>query len=146
MVIVGAVHIAQPLVMIARECGYQPIVVDPREGFAGQARFPQTRIEQDWPDEALAKIAIDSITCVVILSYESKLDDSALIAAPRSDAFCIGTLGSTRIQEARLLQAGFSEQDIARIHGPVGIKFGGRHPAEIEVSIMVEVTRVLLTS
>lgn len=149
MVIVGAVHIAQPLVMMARECGYQPIVVDPREGFAAQARFPQTRIEQDWPDEAIAKITIDSRTCVVTLSHDTKLDDPALIAALRSDAFYIGALGSTRTHEARvarLLQAGFSAQDIARIHGPVGIKLGGRHPAEIAVSIMAEVTRVLRTS
>lgn len=143
MVIVGAVHIAQPLVRMARDCDYLPIVVDPRSGFATAARFPDTQIVCDWPDDALRGIGLDARTCVVTLSHDPKIDDPALMAAMRSDVFYIGALGSVRSHAARVArfaEAGFGPYETARIHGPVGIKLGGRHPAEIAVSIMAEIT------
>ena len=145
MVIVGAVHIAQPLLMMAQACGYEVIVVDPRDAFATFARFPEAQIVTEWPDEALGQIGLDARTCVVTLSHDPKLDDPAIMAALRSEVFYIGALGSTRTHEkriARLMSMGFSKDAIARVHGPVGLPLGGRHPAEIAVSIMAQVTQL----
>ncbi len=149
LVIVGAVHIAQPLVAMARSCGYQPIVVDPRAAFATDKRFPETMLIDDWPDAALRALNLDRRTAVVTLSHDPKLDDPALITALDSDAFYIGSLGSKRTHAkrvGRLAEAGFSDTQIARIHGPVGLDLGGRQPAEIAVSIMAQITQILRRS
>ena len=146
MVIVGAVHIAQPLVAMARSCGYDPLIVDPREAFGSAARFPGETISHDWPDEALAGFGLDSRTAVVTLTHDPKLDDPAIAAALRSEVFYLGCLGSTRTHAkrvARLAEAGFSETEIARIHAPVGLDIGAQSPAEIAISVMAEITRVL---
>lgn len=142
MIIVGAVHIAQPLVTMARACGYAPVVIDPRGAFGSEARFPGETIVDDWPDEAIAALKPDARTAVVTLTHDPKLDDPAIQAALRSDVFYLGCLGSTRTHAkrvARLQEAGFSQAEIARIHAPVGLDIGGRQPAEIAVSIMAEV-------
>lgn len=142
MIIVGAVHIAQPLVAMARACGYAPTLIDPRGAFGSEARFPGEVIVDDWPDEAMATLKPDARTAVVTLTHDPKLDDPAIQAVLRSDAFYLGCLGSTRTHAkrvARLQEAGFSQADIARIHAPVGLDIGGRQPAEIAVSIMAEV-------
>jgi len=146
MIIIGAVHIAQHLVAMARACGYRPIVVDPRPAFASDARFPGETIVDDWPDEALRDLKIDARTAIVTLTHDPKLDDPAIVTALESDAFYIGCLGSTRTHAKRIERlkgVDFKEADIARIHGPVGLDLGGRHPAEIAVSIMAQVTQVL---
>ncbi len=146
MVVVGAVHIAQHLLPMARACGYDPILVDPRPAFGSEARFPGQRIVEDWPDEALAAIGLDARTAVVTLTHDPKLDDPAIRAALGSEAFYLGCLGSTRTHAkrvARLTEAGFGAGAIDRIHAPVGLDLGGRSPAEIAVSIMAEITRVL---
>lgn len=146
LVIVGAVHIAQALVPMARIAGYDPVVVDPRGAFGSEARFPETRLVADWPDEALEEIGVDSRTALVLLTHDPKLDDPALHVALRSGCFYIGALGSTRTHAARvarLEKAGFDAADIARIHGPVGLDIGAAGPAEIAVSILGEMTRVL---
>ena len=146
MIIVGAVHIAQPLVGMARACGYAPVLIDPRAAFGSAERFPGEVIVEDWPDEALAALKPDARTAVVTLTHDPKLDDPAIVTALRSDVFYLGCLGSTRTHAkrvARLQEAGFSEEDIARIHAPVGLDLGGRHPAEIAVSIMAQVTAQL---
>lgn len=146
MIIVGAVHIAQVLVPMARACGYDPILIDPRGAFGSAARFPDETIIEDWPDEAMAALVPDARTAVVTLTHDNKLDDPALQAALASDAFYIGSLGSTRTHAKRLerLQAaGASPAQIARIHGPVGLKIGAKSPAEIAISILAEVTAVL---
>jgi len=143
LVIVGAVHIAQPLSRMAAETGYEVIVVDPRGAFASDARFPGTRLERDWPDEALAALALDSRTAVVTLTHDPKLDDPALQVALRSPAFYVGSLGSRRTQDrrlARLRAEGFGERELARLHGPVGLDIGARSPAEIAVAILGQVT------
>lgn len=146
LIVVGAVHIAQALVPMARIAGYDPVLVDPRETFGSETRFPGERILHDWPDEAVSRIGLDGRTALVLLTHDPKLDDPALEQALRSSCFYIGALGSTRTHAkrvARLAEAGFSEADIARIHGPVGLDIGAAGPSEIAVSIMAEMTRVL---
>jgi xanthine dehydrogenase accessory factor len=146
MIIVGAVHIAQPLVAMARACGYAPTIVDPRPAFGSDARFPGEVIVDNWPDEALRALALDARTAVVTLTHDPKLDDPAIVTALESDVFYLGCLGSKRTHAkrvARLKEVGFSDADIARIHAPVGLDIGGRQPAEIAVSIMAQVTETL---
>lgn len=148
LVIVGAVHIAQALVPMAKIAGYDPAIVDPRETFGASARFPGETLLNDWPDEAVAKLGLDVRTALVLLTHDPKLDDPALELALRSGCFYIGALGSTRTQAKRverMTAAGFSEAEIGRIHGPVGLDIGASGPAEIAVSILAEMTRVLRT-
>ncbi len=146
MVIVGAVHIAQALVPMARVAGFDPIIVDPRAAFGSDARFPGETIVDDWPDEALEKIGLDARTALVLLTHDPKLDDPALHVALKSPVFYIGALGSKRTHAGRvdrLAQVGFSEDEIDRIHGPVGLNIGAASPAEIAVSILAETLQVL---
>lgn len=146
LIVVGAVHIAQTLVPMARHVGYDPVLVDPREAFGNQARFPGETILDDWPDEAVRAFGLDGRTALVLLTHDPKLDDPALIEALRSDVFYIGALGSTRTHARRLErlgEAGFSQAELARIHGPVGLDIGAAGPAEIALSILAEMTQVL---
>ncbi len=146
MIVVGAVHIAQALVPMARITGHDVTLIDPRETFAAAARFPGETILDDWPDEAMARLGLDPRTSVVTLSHDPKIDDPAIMAALGSDVFYLGCLGSTRTHAkrvARLVAAGFDEAAIARIHAPVGLDIGARTPAEIAVSILAEITASL---
>ncbi|WP_299674687.1 XdhC family protein [uncultured Roseobacter sp.] len=146
LVIVGAVHIAQALVPMARIAGYDPYIVDPRAAFGSEARFPGERIVSEWPDEALEEIGVDSRTAVVLLTHDPKLDDPALLIALRSRAFYIGALGSKRTHAARLNrleEAGMTPKALERIHGPIGLDIGASGPPEIAVAILSEMTRVL---
>lgn len=146
MVIVGAVHIAQHLVPMARACGYNPTVIDPRPAFASEARFPGEQILDDWPDEALRALKIDARTAIVTLTHDPKLDDPAIVTALESEAFYLGCLGSKRTHAKRverLREVDFTDAEIARIHAPVGLDIGGREPAEIAVSIMAQITETL---
>lgn len=146
LIIVGAVHIAQALVPMARVAGYDISVVDPRGAFGSQARFPGERIVADWPDEALKEIGVHSRTAVVLLTHDPKLDDPALQIALRSDAFYIGALGSKRTHASRLerlAEAGLEPHQIGRIHGPIGLDIGASGPPEIAVAILAEMTKVL---
>ena len=146
LVVVGAVHIAQALVPMARLAGYDPYLVDPRAAFASASRFPGEEISPDWPDEALDALGLDARTAVVTLTHDSKLDDPALLAALRSGAFYIGALGSTRTHARRLERlraAGVPEEAIARIHAPVGLNLGARTPAEIAVATLAQITLAL---
>jgi len=146
LIVVGAVHIAQALVPMARLAGYDPTLIDPRETFGSEARFPGETILHDWPDEAVAKLGLDARTAIVLLTHDPKLDDPALEAALKADSFYIGALGSTRThakRTARLEAAGFTPDQIARIHGPIGLDIGAASPSEIAVSIMAEMTAVL---
>ncbi|WP_417599459.1 XdhC family protein [Pararhodobacter oceanensis] len=146
LLIVGAVHIAQALIPMARLAGYDPVLIDPREAFASPTRFPDTALRHDWPDEALAAEAPDARTAVVTLTHDSKLDDPAIIAALEAEVFYLGCLGSTRTHAKRLerLRAeGLDEARLARIHAPVGLAIGAKTPAEIAVSILAQITDVL---
>ncbi|MCT8160257.1 XdhC family protein [Pseudoruegeria sp. SHC-113] len=143
MVVVGAVHIAQPLMVMARLAGYDAVLVDPRPAFGAQARFPGEVILDDWPDEALTAHGLDARTAVVTLTHDPKLDDPAIRVALASNVFYLGCLGSTRTHAkrvARLTEEGFTEAQIARIHAPVGLNIGAKSPAEIAISIMAEIT------
>ncbi len=146
LIIVGAVHIAQALVPMARIAGYDPVLIDPREVFGSSDRFPGETILLDWPDEAVESLGLDARTGLVLLTHDPKLDDPALEAALRADAFYIGALGSTRTHAKRvdrLTAAGFSKDEIARIHGPIGLDIGAADPSEIAVAILAEMTAVL---
>src|SRR6185312_7483337 len=114
--------------------------------FASAERFPNIPLCHDWPDEALAELAPDRRTAILTLTHDPKIDDPALHAALRSEAFYVGALGSRRTHEKRierLRAAGFDESAIRRIRGPVGLAIGARTPAEIAISIMAEITAVL---
>lgn len=146
MVLVGAVHIAQPLSRMAAVAGYDVAVVDPRQSFATEERFPGVIIVDEWPDDGLRKLDLDRRTAVVTLTHDPKLDDPALQVAIRSPAFYIGSLGSRKTHASRverLKAEGFTDGEIGRIHGPVGLALGAVSPAEIAVSILAQVTSVL---
>lgn len=146
LIVVGAVHIAQPLLTIARACGYDPVLIDPRAAFGSAERFPGETIVEDWPDEAMAALAPDPRTAVVTLTHDSKLDDPAIRIALGSDCFYLGCLGSTRTHAKRvdrLVAAGFTPEQIAQIHAPVGLDIGAKTPAEIAVSVMAQITQRL---
>jgi len=145
LIVVGAVHIAEPLVRIGALVGYGVILVDPRRAFASRQPFEGFSVIDDWPDEALERLAPDQRTAVVTLTHDPKLDDAALGVALRSPAFYIGSLGSRKTHAARLhrlRKLGFSDDDLVRIHGPVGLDIGALSPAEIAVSIIAEITRI----
>jgi xanthine dehydrogenase accessory factor len=146
LAVVGAVHIAQALVPMARLAGYDVIVVDPREAFASAARFPDTRLTHDWPDEALAAFGLDARTAVVTLTHDPKIDDPAIRTALAAPAFYVGCLGSTRTHAARierLRAAGVAAEAIGRIHAPIGADIGAQAPAEIAVAILAQITERL---
>ena len=142
LLVVGAVHIAQSLLPMARLAGYDPVLVDPREAFASAARFPGQTILHDWPDAALAALGPDARTAVVTLTHDPKLDDPAIMAALGSEAFYIGCLGSTRTHAKRverLRAAGVGDAALARLHAPGGLDIGAATPAEIAVSVLAEI-------
>lgn len=146
LVIVGAVHLAQALIPLARAAGYDVTVIDPRAAFASPERFPDVVVHDEWPDEVLPKLDLGPRTALVALTHDPKIDDPALNAALHSGCFYIGALGSKKTQGARrdrLAAAGFKEADLSRIHGPIGLSIGARGPAEIAISIMAEVTAAL---
>jgi xanthine dehydrogenase accessory factor len=144
--IVGAVHIAQPLAQILAMVDYAVTVIDPRGAFATEARFPGVELVGEWPDEALARLRPDRGSAVVALTHDPKLDDPALAAALRSECFYIGALGSRRNHARRcerLKEEGFTDADLARIHGPIGLAIGAVSPAEVAVSIVAEMIQAL---
>ena len=146
LIVVGAVHIAQPLLAMARACGYAPTLIDPRAAFGSAERFPGEVIVEDWPDAAMSALAPDPRTAVVTLTHDSKLDDPAILAALGSSCFYLGCLGSGRTHAKRLDRlraAAVSDADLARIHAPVGLDIGAKTPAEIAVSILAQITQVL---
>jgi len=148
LVLVGAVHIAQPLAEMARLAGYAVRVIDPRAAFATEARFPGVTLHQGWPDEVLAEFPLGSRSALVVLAHDPKIDDTALEAALASPAFYIGALGSKKTHAARLERLsgrGLQAEALARIRGPVGLAIGARSPAEIALSILAQMTQTLRT-
>ncbi|MEC7490290.1 MAG: XdhC family protein, partial [Pseudomonadota bacterium] len=146
MLIVGAVHIAQPLSRIASVAGYDVTVIDPRASFATDERFPGITLNGGWPDDAMQDLDPDRRTAVVTLTHDPKLDDPGLEVALKSDAFYIGALGSRKTHAARVVRLealGFNETEISKIHAPVGLAIGSISPAEIAISILAQITEVL---
>ena len=146
LIVIGAVHIAQPLARMAALAEWDVTIVDPRRSFATEERFPGVTMTHEWPDEALERLAPDSRTAVVTLTHDPKLDDAALGVALASPAFYIGSLGSAKTHGARLerlRRGGFDEAELGRIHGPVGLDIGAKSAAEVAISIMAEITQAL---
>jgi len=143
---IGAVHISQALVPLARVLGHDVIVVDPRTAFATPERFPGVPLFAEWPDKVLPTIGVDRYTAIVLLTHDPKIDDPALHIALQSDSFYIGALGSRKTHGKRierLQQAGFSGEAVARIHAPVGLNIGAVSPAEIALAILGQITAAL---
>jgi len=142
LVVVGAVHIAQALLPMAVLTGFSVYLIDPREAFGADIRFPDTDVIREWPDQALEVLSPDSSTAVVTLSHDPKIDDPALQVALASRAFYIGALGSRRTHAGRLERLstlGIDAEALRRIHAPVGLPLGGRAPAEIAISILAQI-------
>ncbi len=140
---VGAVHVALALAPMAALAGFDVTVIDPRRAFANAERFPSVTLSNEWPDEAMARLAPDDRTAVVTLTHDPKLDDPALIAALKSPAFYVGALGSTRTharRAERLAALGLGGQ-VGRIRAPVGLPLGGRSPGEIAVAIVAQMVQ-----
>ncbi len=143
LIIVGAVHIAKSLGMFAQATGYAVTIVDPRSAFANPQRFPDISLCIQWPDEAMQRMTLHHGTAVVALCHDPKIDDPALTTALKSSAFYIGALGSRKTHGdrlERLREIGFDDNDLKRIHGPVGLNIGAIGPEEIAISIMAEIT------
>ena len=146
VVMIGAVHISQALIPLARLLDHESIVVDPRTAFASPERFPDVQLIAEWPDVALPPLKIDRYTAFVALTHDPKIDDPALIHALERECFYIGALGSRKTHARRLdrlRDVGLSEQALARIHAPIGLDIGAISPAEIAVSIIAEITAAL---
>ena len=129
---------------MARLVGYDVLLLDPRPAFASAARFPNVEIINEWPQEAMPKLSLDSRSAVVTLSHDAKIDEPALRAALESEAFYIGALGSKRNHSKRLERlgaAGFDDAALARVCGPIGLPLGGRSPAEIAIAIIAQMTQ-----
>jgi len=146
IIAIGAVHISQALVPMAKQLGHDVIIVDPREAFASPERFPDVAVHAEWPDLDLPKLGADRYTAYLMLTHDPKIDDAALNFALKSHAFYIGALGSRKTHGKRIerLQAlGFDEQAIKRIQAPIGLNIGAISPAEIALSILGEITAKL---
>jgi len=145
LVIVGAVHIAIPLVTFAKTLGFRTIVVDARRAFATPERFAHAdRLLIGWPADILADLNLNESTCLVTLTHDEKLDNPALLFALKSPVRYIGALGSRRTNAARveaLKDEGATDAQIARIHAPIGLDLGGRRPEEIAVAIIAEIVQ-----
>jgi xanthine dehydrogenase accessory factor len=142
IIVVGAVHIAQAMAPMAAPLGFSMVVVDPRRAFANEERLPGITLSTDWPDEAMEALAPDARTAVVTLTHDPKLDDPALDAALKSEAFYIGALGSRRTHAkrvARLTELGHGAEAMGRIHAPVGLNIEAITASEIALSIMAEI-------
>ena len=141
VIIVGAVHIAQYLVDFAKSLNFEISIIDPRGYFASEQRFPDMKIINKWPDEAFKEIDTNENTALIALTHDPKIDDPALQHALKKKFYYIGALGSKKTHEnrcQRLKEAGFSNEQIDSIHGPIGIKLGGRSAPEIALSIIAQ--------
>ena len=146
LVITGAVHISQALAPIAKLVGYDVTIVDPRTAFASPERFPDVKVVAEWPDQALPPLNVDKYTAFVALTHDPKIDDPALIHALSRDCFYIGALGSRKTHARRLDRLkghGLGDNQLARIHAPIGLDIGAVSPAEIAVAIMAQITERL---
>jgi xanthine dehydrogenase accessory factor len=142
LVAIGAVHISQALAPMARIAGFDMEIIDPRTAFATTERFPDVPLFAEWPEEVLKKQPFDPYTGVAALTHDPKIDDLALKAALETGCFYVGALGSRKTHARRverLLEAGVTQDDLSRIHSPIGMNIGAASPAEIAVAVLAEV-------
>ncbi len=140
--IIGAVHIAQALVSLANVADYEIILIDPRDHFATKSRFPNCKIINEWPDEALSKFNLDKSSHLVTLTHDPKIDDLALIFCMKKNIGYMGSLGSKKTHNKRyerLIKKGFNEIELSKIHAPIGLDINAKTPAEIATSILAEI-------
>ena len=141
----GATDIAVPLARLAQTIDYQVVVSDARRAFLREERFPGALHRLGWPQDLFTADDFGPSWAIVVLFHDPKFDIPALTLALQSQAFYIGFLGSRKTQAERksdLLQAGFTEEDWARVHGPVGLNIGGKRPGLIALSILAEIVAV----
>ena len=141
IIIVGAVHIAQYLVNFTKSLNFEILIIDPRGYFASKKRFPDLKIINSWPNEAFKKIKTDKNSALIALTHDPIIDDPAIQYALKNNFFYIGALGSKKTHAnrcKRLKDSGYSNNDINRIFGPIGIKLGGKSAPEIALSIMAQ--------
>ncbi len=153
VIIVGAVHISQYLIDLFKNFDFEVTIIDPRKYFITEERFPNIKIINGWPEEILKKLDTNSSNALITLTHDPKIDDPALRYALKNKFFYIGALGSktTHVKRCqRLKETGFTEEEIASIHGPIGIKLGGKSAPEIALSIVsqlvLESNKLLLNS
>ena len=142
LIIVGAVHVAQSLALIAENLDFEVVIIDPREAFAEQERFPNNKVICAWPEDAFDELILDSRTAVVTLTHEPNLDDIALKRSLKSKCFYIGALGSKKTHKKRIerfLADNITQEDISKINGPIGLPINAQTPGEIAISIMSEI-------
>ncbi len=146
LIVIGAIHIAIPLHRLAKLMGYRVTVIDARSKFATKERFPEAdELIVSWPDEAMAKQRLDNSTYVVILTHDPKFDLPALRSVLGKDVGYIGAIGSRKTNQNRfdaLRAEGFTEEQLLRVHGPVGLDLGGRGAEETALGILAEITAV----
>jgi len=146
LVIIGAVHISQPLAPMARLTGFDVTIIDPRTAFASAERFPDVDLIAEWPDVALPKVVLDPFTALAALTHDPKIDDQPIVEALKSGCFYVGALGSrkthgTRLE--RLRELGLDDAALSRIHAPIGLNIGAKSPSEIAVAILAQVIEAL---
>ncbi len=143
LVLIGAVHVAQVLLTFAQPLGFRTVVADARETLANRDRFPEVdRLLVAWPDDAIAQLPVDRTSAIVILTHDPKFDEPAITAALASNAGYIGAIGSRKTsaeRRQRLTEAGVSQDQLERIHAPIGLDIGGRSPEEMAISILGEI-------
>ncbi len=144
--IIGAVHVTQHMLPIAKSVGYDPVIIDPRTAFATEERFGDANLIAKWPQDVLNGDLLDARSALVALTHDPKIDDPALELALQNPCFYIGALGSQRTHNSRverLTARGFDALQISRIKAPIGLDIGAQGPAEIAISIMAEITASL---
>ena len=153
VIIVGAVHIAQYLLDLLKNLDFVVTIIDPRKYFISEERFPNIKIINEWPEKAFKELQTNSCSALITLTHDPKIDDPALKHALKNNFFYIGALGSKKTHTKRcqrLRENGFSDEEIASIHGPIGIKLGGKSSPEIALSIVsqlvLESNKLLLNS
>lgn len=147
LIVIGSAHISVDLVDLANQFGFETIVIDPRGLFSNKTQFISSpnQVFEKWPAEVLPDLSLDTYTYAVMLTHDPKIDDQALHVFLKSEVAYIGALGSRKTaakRMARLTEAGFSEEDMARIHGPVGVNIRAKKPKEIALSILAEIISV----
>lgn len=146
LLIFGAVHVAQAMTRFAKDLGYRVIVSDARRTLATRERFPLAdQILIGWPDETLAKLDVPENTAIAILTHDPKFDEPAILGSFATPARYIGAVGSRKTnadRRERLRKQGVADEDLARLHAPIGLNIGGNTPEEMALSILAEITAI----